>query len=254
VSETADWKQKYRDSLLEMEAEEKRWRQLEQALRRLVGRLCAAGMGLDPQLDDELAALAAANRRNAEVAELEKLAASLTNRVVAVDALSPVSTTVMIAPRLIRWDATRVAVTGMLERLKTNDTAAAAIQELTAELTKAESDAALAAILRRVADLIHEWSESLARDRQQAAAVLSEVTKRLDEMASYLRVSNDASRARIEDTQSLNDSVVSQVRELSQEVHGATDLGLLRTLVTARLESVAKHISDFRAREETRAL
>jgi len=94
VSENADWKQKYRDSLLEMEAEEKRWRQLEQALRRLVGRLCAAGMGLDPQLDDELAALAAANRRNADVAELEKLAASLTNRVVAVDALSPVSTTV----------------------------------------------------------------------------------------------------------------------------------------------------------------
>jgi diguanylate cyclase len=254
VSENADWKQKYRDSLLEMEAEEERWRQLEQALRRLVGRLCAAGMGLDPQLDDELAALAAANRRNADVAELEKLAASLTNRVVAVDALSPVSTTVMIAPRLIRWDATRAAVTGLLERLKTNDAAAAVIQELSAELAKADSDAALAAILRRVADLIHERCESLAQDRQQTAAVLSEVTKRLDEMAAYLRASDDASRARIEDTQSLNDDVVLQVRELSEEVHSATDLGLLQTLVTTRLESVAKQVCDFRAREEIRVL
>ena len=74
MSESPDWKQKYRDSLLEMESEEQRWRQIEQALRRLVGRLCAAGMGVDPQLDDEMVALAAANRRNADAAELEKLA------------------------------------------------------------------------------------------------------------------------------------------------------------------------------------
>jgi diguanylate cyclase len=90
MSETADWKQKYRDSLREMEAEEKRWREVEQVLRRLIGRLCAAGMGLDPQLDDELTALAAANRRNADALLLEKLAESLTIAVVAVDATSPV--------------------------------------------------------------------------------------------------------------------------------------------------------------------
>jgi diguanylate cyclase (GGDEF)-like protein len=78
MSETADWKQKYRDSLREMEAEEKRWREIEQVLRRLIGRLCAAAMGLDPQLDDELTALAAANRHNADALHLEKLAESLT--------------------------------------------------------------------------------------------------------------------------------------------------------------------------------
>jgi diguanylate cyclase len=90
VSDTADWKQKYRDSLLEMEAEEKRWREIEQLLRRLIGRLCAAGMGVDRQLDDELTAIAAANRRNADATELERLAQSLTTAVVAVDATSPV--------------------------------------------------------------------------------------------------------------------------------------------------------------------
>ena len=45
VPETSDWKQKYRDSVLEMEAEEKRWQQIEKVLRRLINRLCAAGMG-----------------------------------------------------------------------------------------------------------------------------------------------------------------------------------------------------------------
>ena len=90
VPESSDWKQKYRDSLLEMETEEKRWRQVEQLLRRLIGRLCAAGMGIDPQLDDELSALAAANRRNADASELEQLADSLTTVVVAVDEVSSV--------------------------------------------------------------------------------------------------------------------------------------------------------------------
>ena len=90
VSETTDWKQKYRDSLLELETEERRWRNVERQLRRLIGRLCAAGMGVDSQLDDELTALAAANRRNAEASELEQLAESLTSAVAAVDATSPV--------------------------------------------------------------------------------------------------------------------------------------------------------------------
>src|SRR3984957_1624150 len=101
VSEPTEWKQKYRDSLLEMEAEEKRWRQVEQILRRLIGRLCAAGMGVDPQLDDELRALAAANRRNADALELERLAQSLTTAVVALDATSPVLQ--LAEPN--RWDS-----------------------------------------------------------------------------------------------------------------------------------------------------
>ena len=93
MSENTDWKQKYRDSLQEMESEEQRWRQVEQALRRLIGRLCAAGMGVHAQLDNELVELAAANRRNASAEELDNLAASLTTAVVAVDTTSPVHST-----------------------------------------------------------------------------------------------------------------------------------------------------------------
>jgi len=81
-----------------MEAEEVRWRQVEQVLRRLVGRLCAAGMGVNLKLDDELIALAAANRRNADAEELGRLAESLTTTVVAVDAVSPIATITFAAP------------------------------------------------------------------------------------------------------------------------------------------------------------
>jgi diguanylate cyclase len=248
VSETADWKQKYRDSLTEMEAEENRWRHIEQVLRRLIGRLCAAGMGVNPQLDSELMTLAAANRRNADADELARLAESLTNTVVAVDAVSPVPT-ITFPPTDTQ---TRNAIKALLERLPASGGDGAAAQTLIAGLAKARSDTALAAIVSRAADIIHEHTEQLTRERLQTAAILSAVTKRLEEMAGYLAESNHANRSHFDDTQSHSDSVMLQVRELTDEVGSATELGLLQSLVNARLERVAKHVNDFRAREDHR--
>jgi diguanylate cyclase len=250
MSETADWKQKYRDSLREMEAEERRWREIEQVLRRLIGRLCAAAMGVDPQLDDELTALAAANRRNADALQLETLAASLTVAVVAVDAAAP--RPAAADAKTGRWNSTCAALAALLEQLEAGEADHSTLHTLADELAKADTDAALAAVVARTVELIHERGESLARERLQAAAVLAEVTRRLEEMSSYLVESNSASRSRFDDTQSLNDTVMSHVRELTDEVSAATDLGPLQSAVSVRLESVARQICDFRSREATR--
>ncbi|MEA3134789.1 MAG: diguanylate cyclase [Gammaproteobacteria bacterium] len=254
MSESSDWKQKYRDSLREMESEEKRWRQIEQALRRLVGRLCAAGMGVDPQLDDELVALAAANRRNADAAELEKLAASLTTAVVAVDAVSPVPTIITAAVVVTPWDSTCVAAGKILQCLRSLIIDDAAAMDLIARLAQAKSDADLAAILEKSAELLHSHGETLARERLQAAAVLGDVTIRLEEMAGYLTESGDEARSRFADTASVNDTVMSQVRELRVEADAATELHVLQTIVSARLATVTKQVLDFRSREESRLL
>jgi diguanylate cyclase len=73
-------------------------------------------------------------------------------------------------------------------------------------------------------------------------------------LAGYLSDSNHANRGHFEDTQTYNDEVMSQMRELTDEVAGATELGALQNLVNARLERVAQHVSNFRAREEFRLL
>lgn len=249
MSDSAEWKQKYRDSLIEMEAEEVHWRRVEQVLRRLVGRLCAAGMGVNPALDDELMALAAANRRNADAEELGRLAESLTTTVVAVDAVSPIPTITFATTDT----HTRLAIRTLLERLPVGAGKSTA-QALIAELATAKNDAALASIITRAADLIHERTEQLARERLQTAAILAEVTKRLEEMAGYLTDSSHANRSQFEDTQSHTDTVMSQVRALTDAVGSATELGALQSLVSARLQRVAEHVSNFRAREEVRQL
>jgi diguanylate cyclase len=253
LPETIDWKEKYRDSLREMEAEEKRWRQVEQLLRRLIGRLCAAGMGADAQLDEELQELAAANRRNADAPELERLADSLTTVVKAIDMSSAPPQPWVPSPPAPPV-AARTALAGLLDRLKADTPDAPAMQSLIAEAPGAASDAALASIIARAADLIQERGESLARERLQAAAMLSEVTKRIEEMAGYLTESNNASRSHFDDTQSLNDTVMSQFRELTVEVSGARELGLLQSVVSSRLKSVARQVCEFRDREENRLM
>jgi len=260
VSEPPDWKQKYRDSLLEMESEEKRWLQIEQALRRLVGRLCAAGMGVDPRLDDELIALAAANRRNADASELEQLAAALTTAVVAVDAVAPIPT-VIAAPSIgaaptamVRWDSTCSAAQKVLLHLASLRPEEGVAQQLATELTNARTDAELADVLEKAAELIHGYGDTLARERLQAASVLANVTTRLEEMAGYLSESSDQVQTRFADSAAVNDNVISQVRELTAQVGSATELAALQTLVGARLESVTKKVLDFRSREESRLL
>jgi diguanylate cyclase len=250
VSETVDWKQKYRDSLIEMEAEAVLWKQVEQVLRRLVGRLCAAGMGVNLQLDEQLIAVAAANRRNADADELARLADSLTKAVVAVDATCPVPTITFPATDI----QTRLAFKALLQHLAARDPKDSAVPALLGELASAKNDSALANVVTRAADLIHEFGEQLQRERLQIAEILAEVTKRLDEMAGYLSESNHANRSHFEDTQTYNDTVMSQMQELTHEVAGAGELGVLQSLVTARLERVAQHVSNFRAREEFRLL
>jgi diguanylate cyclase len=260
VSES-DWKQKYRDSLREMENEEKRWRQIEQALRRLIGRLCAAGMGVDLQLDDELAALAAANRRNADAAELERLAESLTMAVRAVDAVSPVPT-IVLPPVAVpappaaaaRWNSTCTAAAKILQSLRSLHANDAVALDLIAKLTRIKTDAELAAVLDKTADLVHTHGATLALDCEQAAAVLTAVTTRLEEVSGFLAESGMDARSRFEDTASVNDSVISQVQELTAAVNSATELGVLQTLVNARLETVTKQVQAFRSREENRQL
>jgi diguanylate cyclase len=249
VSETPDWKQKYRNSVLEMEAEEKRWRHVETVLRRLVNRLCAAGMGTSAPLDAELAKIAEANRRQAEVEELEALAKNLTRKVVAVET----QTLRRSPPETSRpGAATCASVRTLLERIADEDAQNPLVIALGGELQAAKTDAALAEVLLRIADLVHERGERIARERLQAATVLSDVGKRLEEMLDFFAATAEDSRSSREATVSFDAAVMAQVRDLSVEFEAATELHALQSLVGRGLESVSRYVHDFRRQAEDR--
>ena len=70
-SDAAQWKQKYFDSLEELEAKENQWKSLETLLRQLVSRLTLAADQSEPDLVKQLDQLRQEIRSNITVAQLQ---------------------------------------------------------------------------------------------------------------------------------------------------------------------------------------
>lgn len=273
MSETVNWKKKHLDSLREMEAEERRWRAVEQILRRLVQRLCAVAKGDDPRVDAQLDKLATTARRDSDAIELQALFDSLTDTIMAVERsaapeaprpalqASPLVTAPVAggpgaarapAAAARRWDASCASVAMLVDRLAQSDPAAPQLVDLQADLAAAADDAALAGVLARVTELVAEHGAGIARERAEAAAMLAQVTERLEEMAIFLASASVERERQHEDTESLNVEVLAQMTRLSDEVRAGDDLTALRALVADRLEAVAENVHDFRERERQR--
>jgi diguanylate cyclase len=283
VAEAVDWRKRHLDALREMESEERRWRGVEQILRRLVSRVCAVAMGRDPRLDVQLGTLSAAARRNTDEAELKALFDSLTGVVMAVEksaapapppptqtpplsvrsppppspaapvaAGSSVTADVVSVPSERRWQLSCEAVAMLIDRLGATDPSGTELGALRADVAAAGDDAALARVLLQVSDLVSKHVAVVTRERAEAIATLAQVTDRLSEMAQYLSGASAERERDHEDRQTLNIDLLAQMTRLSDEVKSHNDLSLLRVLVTDRLDAVANNVRDFREREQHR--
>jgi len=85
VPEAVDWKSKHLDLARELEGVERRWREIEQILRRLVGRLCTVALGAEPSLDPELKRLSSAVRHETDATELKERFDALSDAIRALD-------------------------------------------------------------------------------------------------------------------------------------------------------------------------
>ena len=81
-------RQKYRDALAQLEAQEAQSGQLEGVLRLLIGRLCLAGRGRDARLDEELRKIGTLTRNRLEIAQINAALEPLTRAVAALDQIS----------------------------------------------------------------------------------------------------------------------------------------------------------------------
>lgn len=312
----SDFKAKYFNAIRDMEDEEKRFRSVEAALRRVVSRLCIAAQGQDDLLDAHLSQISSANQRNAGAGELDSLLQSLRDTVSDIDRRrgttqtggrtaptvvqakaepqppsampaaaapaagatpappAPVMTPAAIAPvpastgsvaaapspgaatRGALWDDVLRAVSTLLPRLGAgmDDAIATQAQALLAELGSIDGEASLAQLLSRTADLALARSELLLRERDQATALLAQVTQRLEEVSAFLAGDAQNRRTTLGDAEELNTRVLTEVSNLNDEVRVARDLEPLKQLIATRVETIADQVRQFRAREEGRFL
>ncbi|MEJ1964291.1 MAG: diguanylate cyclase [Gammaproteobacteria bacterium] len=87
-----EWRDKYRDVLSRLAAEEARWTKTQNVLKLLIGRLTLAAQGRDDRLDHELARVAEVTRKQIDVDSLDGLIAPLSAAVAALDSADSANT------------------------------------------------------------------------------------------------------------------------------------------------------------------
>ena len=89
VEENTDWKSKYQGVINDLEARELEWSQIEELLRKTIGRLSIAGRGIDEGLDTQLRTIQTLSREKRD----EKLAVALNQLTEVVASLEGTQTT-----------------------------------------------------------------------------------------------------------------------------------------------------------------
>jgi len=239
VPQPVDSKTQNLDLIRELDAQEQRWRGIEQALRRLIGRLCASTMGYEPQLDPQLARIAAASRNESTEVEVRALFDALTSAVLALPKVPSSAVPPAAAPAPV---ATAVAAAGRLEAPRSAALTPAQTAALVATPATSTGTASLPALLAAarptiaVADtaLTHKLRLSVASAEPSSRWSLScdAVDRLLEQLAM---ATDDAALA----------SVLTRVADLI-EGHCAS-FASERAEVTATLAQVTERLQDINA-------
>jgi len=262
VAETTDWKERYQEALRQFAADEKRWQALESLLRRIVSRVCAAPLGLDDRLDEELTRLAAAVRRQGDADELarhfESLSRSLEEfekplRRKPTDAVPAGPAPAATHPA--SGDASKAlldAARRLLGALAGTAELRQRVDAIGAKLAAVATQETLAAALTQMAILAAEQAAVFERGRQELMRLLTQINARLEDMTDYLVGEDTVQTESDASTQILDARVKEEVRALGSQSESLTDLKQLQHLVRARLDAINSHLIDFRARELAR--
>jgi diguanylate cyclase len=89
-------RQKYREVVAQLETQEAQSGQLESVLRLLIGRLCLAGRGRDPRLDEELRKIGSMARNRLEIAQINAALDPLSRAVAGLDQIGSSDTVNML--------------------------------------------------------------------------------------------------------------------------------------------------------------
>lgn len=250
MSDDTQWREKYRESLSRLSAEEARRSRLQSVLRLLIGRLCLAGQGRDAKLDEELRKVADTVRNGIDPQGIENLLEPLSQAVTVLDLPAP-----PVQRASEPAEASSADTDGslpILDRLALVPELRPIIAQLRADAPDSLGAADLANLLERVTRLASEQRATAQREKLELEHLVQQMTSRLDEIAAHLAGEVEEQNAAQDDTEKLNLLVSGEVEELKTNVMRALDLPALRNQVGLRLDAINGHLHEFRGREESR--
>ncbi len=284
--ETEDWRRRYLDSLRDMERDERQFRDQQQTLYKLVGRLCLAAQGQSPRLDQELKRLKESVRREVAPAELEPLGQAIADAVLEIDQAgvkparadkaakaeetatagkfvvklveSPTQTNAgpSITEKVFEVpgeDRIRGLLSRLLSELRQETKLVPEVEVINGELAVALTPQQLPDVIERVGALVMQRMQGLERMRQELEQLLSQLASQLESLTRYVEGSAREETQRNTSSETLNLQITGEMQALGDTVDAGTDLSVIRRQLRQRLDSIGQHLLDYRDREEARA-
>ncbi len=306
-----EWRDKYRDVLSRLAAEEARWSKTQNVLKLLIGRLCLAAQGRDDRLDHEIARVAEVSRKQIDVDSLDVLIAPLSAAVAALD--SAMSVAGQSASRRAPANAEKAdrhevaskatgegagSSTGSSPKLESTGSVPAAssaadpgarsgtvstltgapvpptdecfgatavldrlsllpeLKPVVGELRSRKNDTLdiheLADLLERVTRFATEQRAQVQKEKLELENIVQQLATRLEEISQHLSGELADRSAGQEDCEQLNLRVTDEVKQLRLTAESVSDIATLRQQLSARLDAISNHLTEFRSREETR--
>ncbi|GFE81825.1 hypothetical protein GCM10011487_38250 [Steroidobacter agaridevorans] len=251
ATDTDPWRTKYYDSLGRLEEQQLQFRAMETALKRLVGRLCTAALGLAPPLDEQLRKLQAVIRRETTAEELEKLTPALTEAIGALDHPLPPPLTNPSDDGVASDERLRSILGALLLELRRDaelvEQADALDQKLSAALTSEQ----LPDVLATLTDMVGKRIQHIERAKEEIEALLGHMVGKLDEIGQFVAEQHQNQAQSQASSETLNTQLVGEIKAMGETVETAKDLLQIRHQVRSRMDAIDKHLKDFRQREAT---
>ncbi|MEO6079002.1 MAG: diguanylate cyclase [Steroidobacteraceae bacterium] len=275
--ETQDWRGKYLDSLRTMERDERQFRDQQQSLYKLVGRLCLAAQGQSPRLDQELNRLKESLRREVGSEQLEPVGQAIADAVREIDKYSGTSasrtfvaaqppdeppgagnsltstTTILQTGAVFGESRIRSLLSQLLTEVRQDQRLVAAADVVTQELAIALASEQMPDLIERVGGLVMQRLQALERMRQELEQLLGQLVNQLDSLTGLLEGSAHEEAQRNSSSTTLNLQITSEMRALGENVAQGSDVDLVRQQLRQRLDAIGQHLLEFREREEERA-
>jgi diguanylate cyclase len=248
-----DWREKYREALSRLAEEDARWARAQNVLKLLIGRLCLAAQGRNDELDREIGRVSDSVRKQIDAETLEALLAPLSAAIATLDA-NPKSPAADDATSAVDPDEHHDAfgATAVLDRLSLLPELKPVVNDLRSRKRDTLNIHEMAELLERVTRYATEQRAQVQREKLELENLVQQTASRLEEITSHLASELDERNAVQQDTEQLNKSVTDEVAQLRLNAAGAPDLDTLRTQLTARLNAISSHLTEFRAREDSR--
>jgi diguanylate cyclase len=280
---------KLQEALRILERDDKLLRAREQVLRWLIGRLCLAAQGQSTGLDAALGRLRNAVRTEVDAAQLEQLGNGIASAIRELDmgtatltgmkggAAAGKTEAAATQPAVIEMGAAanpsaeaaakaqlpgqavlgdervRSVLTRVLGELRREPKLAGGVAEIDRELGVSLTNEQLPQVLERVGGLVLQRIQGLERAREELQQLLDQMVAQLELLSRYVAGHDLEQNERQASNDTLNNQIHGEMHELGSAMDLGTDLASLRRHLRTRMDSIGRHLQDFKDREQERS-